>query len=218
MSLKDKLQQSNLYFVTSRQYSGNRPTFDIATQAVRAGIDMLQLREKDMAYTDFVALAYNLAALCKANNVTYIINDDPEIAKQVKADGVHLGQEDIKTYPIPETRKLLGNDRIIGFSTHSVEQVQEANTFDLDYIAFGPIFTTKTKNYTIGTSDVQTALKISKHPVVFIGGINPSNIKILLDKGVKNIAVIRAISQALDIDAAVQELKSVMESCIIRNN
>ena len=120
---------------------------------------------------------------------------------------MHLGQEDIKNCPISKAREIIGQDKIIGISTHSIEQFKIATESDCDYIAFGPIFPTKTKDYSIGMGSVGEVLDISNKPIVFIGGIDLTNIDILLEKGVKNVAVIRAIVQAEDIKSKVGELK-----------
>jgi thiamine-phosphate pyrophosphorylase len=146
--------------------------------------------------------------MCKEAGVKFIVNDDPVLAKKVNADGVHLGQEDLKKHSLKKTRELVGSDKIIGVSTHSIEQFKKANAEDFDYIAFGPIFPTKTKDYFIGTGDVETVLKSAKNPVVFIGGINLDNVDDLLKKGAKNIALIRAILEEADIKKAAENFKA----------
>lgn len=149
--------------------------------------------------------------LCKKNNVVFIINDDPILAKKIDADGVHLGQEDLKLFTADEARRLLGRDKIIGLSAGSVGEVRKAGLAAIDYIGFGPVFRTTVKEKCIGTKDVEKVLKIAKRPVFFIGGINLTNIDELLTKGAENIAVIRAISEADDIRAAAAELKNKIE-------
>jgi thiamine-phosphate pyrophosphorylase len=125
---------------------------------------------------------------------------------------VHLGQEDIKKYSLNYTRSILGKNKIVGISTHSLAEFKIANSKDFDYIAFGPIFPTKTKDYHIGIDDIDEALRVSSKPVIFIGGINISNIDKLIQKGAKNIAVIRAITEAENIPLAVAELKKRFSS------
>lgn len=200
----------NLYFVTSQEYSRERDTLDIVRQAIVAGIDILQMREKYKERDELIALGDKLSALCRESGVTFIVNDDPNIAKECKADGVHLGQEDKEKFSIGVTRKILGKDKIIGLSTHSIDQVVESNNMDVDYIAFGPIFPTKTKNYNIGVDEVKLALELAQKPVFLIGGINLSNIEILLKFGAKNIAVIRAISEAANVEEKVERLKNII--------
>jgi thiamine-phosphate pyrophosphorylase len=129
---------------------------------------------------------------------------------------VHLGQEDIKKYSLNYTRSILGKNKIVGISTHSLAEFKIANSNDFDYIAFGPVFPTKTKDYHIGINDIDEVLKVSSKPVIFIGGINISNIDKLIQKGAKDIAVIRAITESEDIPLAVAELKKRFSSTSAR--
>ena len=206
------IKDNTLYLILSAEYANGRPVLDIAEQALDAGADMLQMREKSLSEEALLALGGKLLCLCKKNAVPFIVNDNPYIAKKLNADGVHLGQEDVKKYPLNDTRNMLGKDKIIGISTHSVTEFKNANRQAFDYIAFGPVFPTKTKDYHIGTGDIEEVLKISQKPVFFIGGINISNINILIEKGVKNIAVIRAITEADDIALAAKTLKKRISS------
>lgn len=199
------LKEKNLYLVTTEEYS-NKSTLEIAEEATRAGIDILQMREKQKSYDELVLLGKKLSKLCKERGVLFIINDNPVLAKEVDADGVHLGQEDIKEMQIEKVRGIL-KDRIIGLSTHSLEQVRKANLMDIDYIAFGPVFKTQTKDYFLGTKDIKEVIQISNKPVVFIGGIKMDNIDVLIKLGAKNIAVITEITKADDIHSKVKQLK-----------
>jgi len=200
----------NFYFVAGGGYSGGREIAEVAALAIKGGIDILQLREKKMCRRELVDEGKQLSLLCREKKVIFIVNDDPYLAKDVSSDGVHLGQEDVKEYPIAKTREILGKDKIIGLSTHSLEQVEKANCLDVDYIGFGPIFPTLTKDYSIGTKDIPKALEISNKPVVFIGGINISNAEAILEMGAKNIAVIRAVAEAENIERRVGEFKAMM--------
>ena len=199
---------NSLYLVLSEEYGGAVPLLRIAEQAIAGGVDILQMREKHKSHEELINLGKLFASLCKNNEVTFIVNDDPLLAKAVEADGVHLGQEDIEQYPINTVRQLIGQDKIIGLSTHSLEQFYSANQMDVDYLAFGPVFPTKTKNYHIGTGDISTVLQTALKPVVFIGGINTHNLDVLLAEGVSNIALIRDIMQAEDIVARTKWYKS----------
>lgn len=203
----DKIKNYSLYLVLSSEYNKKINPLTLAQRAIAGGIDVLQMREKNKSPSQLVCLGRKLARICKKNKVIFIVNDDPFLVKKVSAAGVHLGQEDIKKYPIVQTRKIIGKNKIIGISTHSFKQFNQANESDVDYIAFGPIFPTKTKNYSIGTRDVRRVIKIAKKPVIFIGGIDLVNIEGLLKQGVKNIALIRAIIQAKDVSRAVKLFK-----------
>ncbi len=208
-----KIKDYSLYFVTGEEYSSPKKTLDVARDAILGGVDIVQLREKDKSKDDLVVIGKELLILCRENNIVFIVNDDPFLAKEINADGVHLGQEDLKKYPIDNVRAILGREKIIGVSTHCIEQFQDAQEIDCDYVAFGPIFHTKTKDYCIGFDDVENILDIAQKPVIFIGGINLENVDVLLEKGASNIAVIRAIAAADDV---VQSTKAFKERIIKR--
>jgi thiamine-phosphate pyrophosphorylase len=197
-----------LYFVLSSEYTRENNPLETARQAIDAGIDMLQMREKHLSQDKQILLGKQLLSLCRKRPTPFIVNDNPYLAERINADGVHLGQEDIKQYPLSLTRKILGHKKLIGISTHSVAEFKAAAKQDFNYIAFGPVFSTKTKDYHIGTGDIEELLCISSKPVIFIGGINLLNVQQLREKGVKNIAVIRAIAEADDVASTVKALKA----------
>jgi thiamine-phosphate pyrophosphorylase len=197
----------SLYFVTEEDTSNGRSTPMVSKEAIEGGINALQMREKSKSNDERLILGRELSGLCKEHGVLFIVNDDPLLAKEVDADGVHLGQEDIEEWTLERVRNIIGRDRIIGLSTHSIEQVRQANSLDVDYIAFGPVFRTQTKGYYVGTEDVSAVIKLATKPVVFIGGITLENVEVLLEKGAENIAVIRTITQADNIPSRVKELK-----------
>ncbi|MFA6142627.1 MAG: thiamine phosphate synthase [Candidatus Omnitrophota bacterium] len=205
------LKDHTLYLVITEEYGKGRSAFNIATAAIAGGVDIIQMREKDKPREELADLGKKLAQLCKDKDVIFIANNDPFIAKAVCADGLHLGQEDIKIYPLNEVRKIMGPDKIIGISTHSMEQFAVANSEDFDYIAFGPIFETKTKGYHIGAGDVGEVARIARKPVFFIGGINLSNIGGILKLGAKRIALIRGITEAEDIMLRTKEFKDIIK-------
>ncbi|MHB8138130.1 MAG: thiamine phosphate synthase [Smithellaceae bacterium] len=196
-----------LYLVLSEEYGMGRTPASVAAQAIAGGIDVLQMREKQKSHEELVSMGKNLCALCRKNGVVFIINDDPYLAYELDADGVHLGQEDMARYPIEQARRILGPDKIIGLSTHSPEQFRQGNETDADYLAFGPVFPTQTKNYHIGTSDIKSILKVAAKPVFLIGGITAANMDIVLSAGATRVALIRDIMQAADIQSRVKWYK-----------
>jgi len=204
----NRIKDRDLYLVLSSEYACGKSVLDIARQAVTAGVDILQMREKNIPEKDLIVFGKNLLSLCREFNIPFIVNDNPYLAKRLNADGVHLGQEDIKRYPLFDTRNIIGPDKIVGISTHSIEEFKQANREDFNYIAFGPIFPTKAKDFFLGTDDIEEVLNIAKKPVMFIGGINLTNIDSLLGKGVRGIALIRAITESGNIPAAVESLKN----------
>jgi thiamine-phosphate pyrophosphorylase len=196
-----------LYLVITEEYCAGRSALDVAEAAIAGGVDIIQMREKTKTAKELIALGKKMAGLCKKKGVIFIVNDDPLLAREIDADGAHLGQEDLKGFSAWQARRVLGPDKIIGVSTHSVEQFSAANEMDFDYIAFGPVFETKTKDYFIGTGGIEYVLKAAKKPVFFIGGINLFNINRVLDKGARNIALIRGIAEAEDIISRTKEFK-----------
>ncbi|MFH1836712.1 MAG: thiamine phosphate synthase [Candidatus Omnitrophota bacterium] len=204
------MKNNSLYLVLSREYNKEKNILEIAEKAILGGVDIIQMREKDLLREDLIDLGNILSIICVGSGVTFIVNDDPTLAAEVNADGVHLGQEDIKKWSVDKVRDLLGKNKIIGVSTHSPEQFKHADSMDVDYIAFGPIFDTETKDYSIGTESIPQVLAATSKPVVFIGGITPDNVSEILEKGGKNIAVIRAIMRADDAERAAREIKDRM--------
>ena len=132
----------NLYVVLGREFSMGRDFLDVTRQAIDGGAGAIQLRDKEMPKRELLAWAYRLRELTREHGVTFIMNDHLDIALAVGADGIHLGQED---FPIPEARRIVGPDFIIGASTHSVEEAKQAVEEGASYINIGPIFHTSTK-------------------------------------------------------------------------
>lgn len=203
-----KINDYSLYLVTSEKFSCGRSTFEVVASAIRGGVSVVQMREKKKTPEGLAALGIRLAKICRESGVMFVVNDDPLMARDLRADGVHLGQKDLDVYPIECARKIMGRNRIIGVSTHSFTQFERFNESDCDYIAFGPLFQTRTKDFYIGMKDINMVVQIAKKPVVFIGGINLSNIERVLAEGARNIAVISAITGAEDIARAAQDLKA----------
>jgi len=193
------LKDRSLYLVLTEEYGAGRSLVQIAEEAIAGGIDILQMREKCKSREELLQLGSALGMLCRKNGVTFIVNDDPLLAAELDADGVHLGQEDLQRFPVDTVRQIIGRDRILGLSTHSVEQFQRADDLDADYLAFGPIFPTRTKDYSIGTGAIREVLRLASKPVVFIGGVNTANLGVLLNEGATFVALIRDIMQADDV-------------------
>lgn len=182
---------SALYLITDRTIS-SLPLRKMVRQAITAGIRTIQIREKNLSKKELFTEIQLVIPLFLKYNVTFIINDYVDIALAADADGVHLGQEDM---PVKEARRILGRDKIIGISTHNLEQALEAERAGADYIGFGPVFKTLTKD--AGRPKGIDALReIRKHiriPVVAIGGIAPENASLALEAGADAVAVISGI-------------------------
>ena len=187
-----------------------RPWLETAELALRGGADCLQLREKDLEGRELLRRAEQLVALCHANNALCIINDRVDVALLAGADGIHVGQSDI---PATEARKLVGAEKIVGVSTHSIEQARRARVDGADYIGVGPVFRSSTKPREIlpGLSYAKEAVEQISIPVVAIAGITSKNVDEVLETGVRAIAVTTAVTAAPDPEAMARELKSRME-------
>lgn len=201
----------NLYVVVTQECGLGRTALEIARLAIDGGTDVIQMREKNSSPKELRVLALSMCALCKDKGRLFIVNDDPFLAKEVDAHGVHLGQSDILHYGLGCVRQMLGRDKIIGVSTHSFVEALEFSKENVDYIAYGPIYPTKTKDYYIGTGGIKEVLDSVSKPVFFIGGITFSNVDELLALGVKNIALIRGVLQVNDITQAVRDFKTKLE-------
>lgn len=161
---------------------------------IEGGAKFIQLREKFLSPKEFFAQAEEAIMIARKYGVKIIINDRVDIALALKADGVHLGQDDL---PPQKAREILGKKAIIGFSTHNVEQAIEAVKLPVDYIAIGPVFTTKTKenpDEIVGTEGVKEVRQaIGDFPLVAIGGINLDNFQKVFESGADSLAIISEI-------------------------
>jgi thiamine-phosphate pyrophosphorylase len=184
-------RQNFLYLITDRSISG-LTHIQVVQKAISAGIKTIQLREKEMSKKAIFDEAVLVRQLTLKHKVTFIVNDFIDIAMAVNADGVHLGQEDM---PAKEARKIMGRNRIIGISTHNLKQAVEAQESGADYIGFGPMFHTGTKDagHPKGTKKLRAIKKYVKVPVVAIGGITLENVNEVLKAGADAVAVVSGI-------------------------
>jgi thiamine-phosphate pyrophosphorylase len=180
-----------LCFITDRKVSGLSYE-DMTRKVLLKGVRWIQFREKETSRREIYQNAIRLRRLTKDYDAVFVVNDFPDIAMCSGADGVHLGQDDL---PLKEARKIMGRDRIIGISTHSLEQAAEAEKDGADYIGFGPVFPTLTKDAG-GPKGIAMLREIRKQvniPIVAIGGISLENISSVLQTGVDAVAVASAI-------------------------
>lgn len=202
---KEDLQ---LYAITDRYWLNGRKLVDDVEKALKGGATFLQLREKNLDAETFRAEAMELKALCKKYQVPFVINDNVQLAKEIDADGVHVGQDDME---LVEARKILGPDKIIGVSCKTVELALEAEKNGADYLGVGAMWPTSTKDTDVCSFETLRAIcKAVKIPVVAIGGIKASNAAELKGTGVAGISVISAIFGATDIEAATRDLKQII--------
>lgn len=195
-----------LYLVTDESLLSGKDLYQTVEAAVKGGVTMVQLREKESSTNDFTTRAIRLKELLSSYHVPLIINDRIDVALASGADGVHIGQSDIH---YSQARRLLPEGKIIGLSVESKEQVFEANQFDVDYIAASPVFSTTTKTNTLiewGLEGIEWIKSVSRHPVIAIGGMNKQNIASVFKAGAAGVAVVSAIISASDPEAAAREL------------
>lgn len=204
------LSKCRLYVIIDRAASGGRDLADVASAAVRGGADVLQFRDKTASARAFLQEAERLLSVARRADVPLIINDRVDIACAVGADGVHLGQDDL---PLAAARRVLGPGRLIGRSTHSLEQARDAEAEGADYIGCGPMFQTPTKpDYgSVGTELIGRVTDTVRIPVVCIGGIDRGNLAAVLEAGADRVAVVRAVCAAGDPESAARELKQALE-------
>ncbi len=185
--------------------------FQTAAAAIDGGADALQLREKDMAGGELLARARRLAQLCRERNVLLIINDRPDIALLSNADGLHVGQEDL---PVHEVRKLLGPDKLIGVSTHHIDQARQAVADGADYLGVGPVFPSPTKPREIlpGLPYARQVAEQIDIPAVAIAGITQQNVHQVIATGLRAIAVTAAVTQSADPRQAAAQLRTSLTS------
>lgn len=179
-----------IYPITDTRLSGLSHAA-LVQELIAGGATLIQLREKHTSPREFYEDAEKAVEIARARNVKIIINDRVDIALTLGADGVHLGQEDL---PPAEARKILGEDAIIGYSTHSIEQALEAAKLPLDYIAFGPVYDTRTKenpDKTVGLDGLKWVREaVAGFPLVAIGGINSGNLQPVFEAGADSAAII----------------------------
>lgn len=193
-----------VYPITDQRLSGLSHAEQVERLAA-GGATLIQLREKAASAREFYYAALEAMTVAHRVGVQIIINDRIDIAMAVDADGVHLGQEDV---PPDRARRLLGESRIVGFSTHSVEQALEANRAPVDYIAIGPVFQTSTKENpeTIVGLEAIAAIKTrTSKPLVAIGGITVARALSVIEAGADSVAVISALLSTGDISERTRE-------------
>ena len=204
-----------LYAVTDRTWLNGETLYEQVEKAIKGGVTFVQLREKNLDEKSFLNEALEIQILCKKYNIPFVINDNVEIARKINADGVHVGQSDMK---VENVRAILGNDKILGVSAQTVEQALYAQKEGADYIGVGAVFPTGSKldadNVSLHTlKEICSAVNI---PVVAIGGIGIDNVSKLKNSGISGIAVISAIFASDDIELATKNLKEETKKVILK--
>lgn len=209
------LDYLKLYLVTDSGLSLGRPIDKVVERAVAGGVTVVQLREKTASTREFYKLAVRLKDILRGTGVPLIINDRLDIALACDAEGLHIGQSDM---PYSVARKILGPEKIIGLSTDTFSELEEANAWDVDYVAV-QAYDTQTKADAarpLGPEGMRKARSLTRHPLVAIGGIHLSNAADISAAGADSVAVVSEIMSAKDPEKASADLMAAINSGIAR--
>ena len=206
---KERFDHVRLYVIITEAHC-RKAWFATAEAALRGGADCLQLREKNLPDRELLDRAKRLAVLCREHEALFILNDRPDIAMAVGAHGVHLGRDDVS---VSAARRILPVSAIIGVSTHTIEQVEEAAAGAPDYLAVGPMFDTVTKpqSHIAGAATLAAARSRTALPLVAIGGITAENASAVLTAASCTLCVCRSVTAQPDVEGAALRLREVID-------
>ena len=202
-----------LYAVTDRAWTGKQTLYQQVEAALKGGVTCVQLREKELDQAEFLQEAKELCALCRRYGVPFIVNDNVDIAVACKADGIHVGQEDMAA---GEVRRRAGEDMILGVSVHTAEEARQAVRDGADYLGLGAVFPTSTNTDAkpMTKETLQAICDAAEIPVVAIGGINRYNLLNLAGSGVDGVALVSAVFSAEDIEGTCRGLRVLSEKMV----
>ncbi|NPA33253.1 MAG: thiamine phosphate synthase [Aquificae bacterium] len=194
----------NIYLITDDKFFKDRDLLETIEQALAGGVTAVQYRFKEKSTKEMYEELLKLRELTRRYGADLVVNDRVDLALAVGADGVHIGKEDL---PPEAVRKIVGDKMYIGYSCSSLEDVKRAQELPVDYIGFGSVFhTTTKKNYTYaGLDALREAVRISKKPIVCIGGIMPYRVPEVLKAGCRNVATVSGILGFSDVRKATEE-------------
>ena len=205
MTKKDFLHRVRLYVLISNSIA-TKSVKEASRLVIDGGADAIQLREKTISDSEFISLAGEVRDITTKRGSLLIINDRVHIAREINADGVHLGQHDMCAL---EARNIIGKEKIIGVSTHSITQAKQAQKDGADYIAIGPIYPTSTKGHepSVGIEIIHEISEAVSIPIIAIGAITLENLDEVLKAGASRIAVCSAIIGSKDIYSSTRQFK-----------
>jgi thiamine-phosphate pyrophosphorylase len=209
--LRTRLGAARLYLLATSRLC-RRPVVETVRRAVAGGVDVVQVREKEIGDREFLFLAGRVGEAAREAGALFIVNDRIEAARDLGADGVHLGQED---RPPVEARRILGPGRLVGLSTHDLAQATAAAELGADYVGVGPVFATQTKETGYAPLGAALAGRIARSvalPAFAIGGVGAESLPALLEGGARRIAVSSAICGAADPEEAARELRRILDA------
>lgn len=203
------LSRCFLYGILDLGYVPPDKVAPVTAQLLQGGVDLLQLRAKKDPKTEILKYAEAMLPLTKAAGVPLILNDYPELLREIDADGCHVGQED---FGVAEARDLAGRDCLVGKSTHMLAQAQAAEREGADYIGFGPLFPTGTKPMAkaIGLTEIRTLHEQVKLPIYCIGGVKLANLREILRAGARRVCIVSDLLLASDVARQTAEVKSAL--------
>jgi thiamine-phosphate pyrophosphorylase len=203
-----RLAEARLYFVTDAR-PGGRSASEVLRGALAGGVDVVQLRDRALGDDALLGAAAEFRSLCDEFGALFVVNDRPDLAVAAEADGVHVGQDDMSPRA---AREIVGEDRLVGRSTHSPAQIDAAT--GVDYIAVGPVHATPTKpgRPAAGLEPVRHAAAHARVPWFAIGGLDPGNVAEVVRAGARRIVVVRALAQAADPEAAARALRQRLDA------
>ena len=207
-----RLSDARLYLVCGAAGDGRGDLRAFLDAALRGGVDVVQLREKDPAFSDDALLdaARTFRAAADAHGALFVLNDRPDLAAEARADAVHVGQDDMS---VADARALVGEDVLLGRSTHTPTQVDDAAVADVDYFAVGPVHATPTKpgRPAVGLELIRHAASAPRAvPWFAIGGIDMTNVGDVVAAGASRIVVVRALTEASDPEATARALRCAL--------
>jgi thiamine-phosphate pyrophosphorylase len=199
----------SLYLVTDRRWLGERTLWEAVEEAIRGGVTLVQLREKEISSREYLELAQKVKAVTDRYGVPLIINDRIDIALAADADGLHVGPEDL---PVPIARKLLGEGKIIGASAATLAEARLCRDQGADYLGVGAVFPTATKENVerVSFAELEGIKAGVDIPIVAIGGISEENVASVMKTGVDGVAVVTAIVAQADIRGAARRLSALI--------
>ena len=203
------LRDARLYAIVDLNYVDHARVTSTATKLLDGGVDVLQLRAKSRSVEEVAGIGKNLAALMSERGVPFIVNDYATVARQLGADGVHVGQDDMS---VAEARAQIGADAVVGKSTHSLAQAIAAASEGADYIGFGPLFATPTKpDYKpIGLEGIAEAHQRVSIPIFCIGGIKLDNLGEVIEAGARRVVIVSGLLQADNVAEAARTAKALV--------
>ncbi len=199
-----------LYAIIDAAQTGNRSTAAVSDALLAAGVKLIQYRDKQASSRVLYENSLELAARARQANAVLIVNDRADVARVVQADGVHVGQDDLS---VELVRRVLGAGKRIGCSTHHPDQVRDAERSSADYIAFGPIFETQSKQQpdpVVGLEGLRDARRLTRKPLVAIGGITLKNARAVMEAGADSVAVISDLLKPDDIESRARDFLKLL--------